>query len=320
MKAVIDDKIPFIFGKIERIIPETTYISGEKITRQALLDADILIVRTRTRCDYNLLHDTPVRLVITATIGYDHIDTQWCESVGIEWHNCPGCNANSVATYIRNVLNVLLPTSDCQSHTLGIIGVGHVGSIVRKNAVEAGYNVLCYDPYLSLNRLEDIKETADIITFHVPLTRDGEYPSFHIADETFFRSLKCSPIIINSSRGGVVDESALLSALNNGLVGGAVIDTWEGEPKISPLLLEKALITTPHIAGYSANGKWNATNMVLSMVADFVDVDADVDIEAPLFTDYPKLTTETLLSDSTLLKAHPEQFESMRSNYPKRQE
>ena len=339
MKAIIDDKIPFIFGKIERIIPQTTYISGEKITRKTIIDAraDILIIRTRTHCDEALLHDTPVRLIITATIGYDHIDTQWCESAGIEWHNCPGCNANSVATYIKNTLLCLERTIQ----TIGIIGLGHVGSKVRQNAILAGYQVLCYDPYLHIDQLDQIRQQADVITFHVPLTHSGEYPTYHFADQTFLRSLQRKPIIINTSRGGVIDEQALLQALDEGQVSGTVIDTWENEPHINLQLLQQSLIATPHIAGYSVNGKWNATKMVLQYLEESLKSSRVPEFQSsnhphltsnlnnpiirlsdypPIPSDLPSLTPKTLLSDSNLLKQHPQQFESFRSNYPKRKE
>ncbi|MBQ0141699.1 MAG: 4-phosphoerythronate dehydrogenase [Prevotellaceae bacterium] len=327
MKAVIDDKIPFIKGTIERIVPNTVYISGSEIKAKDVRDADILVIRTRTHCNQHLLEGSKVRLIITATIGYDHIDIEWCRQHGVEWHNCPGCNANSVATYIKNTLIYIREKKVHDITTIGIVGVGHVGSIVARNAVEAGLKVVCHDPFKDFTKcdlplknvsLEELGSKADIITFHVPLTYDGPEPTFHIADKKFFSHLNQQPVIVNTSRGGVVNEMTLIEAIDKGIVHSAIIDTWENEPNINADLLNKAIIATPHIAGYSQNGKFVATKMALQTISHFLNVP-----DTPIINDfncdnYQKLSVETLCDDSFQLKKHPECFEYFRNNYPKR--
>lgn len=325
MKAVIDDKIPYIKGQIERLVDDVVYLPGGRIGNADLKDADILITRTRTKCDRALLDGTSVKLIVTATIGFDHIDTAYCEEAGIRWVNCPGCNANSVCIYVHNAL--LLTDRLKPSLTVGIVGVGHVGTLVMHNLERYGMRVLLCDPPRSdkgdyvegheFTGLEQIQEEADIITFHTPLNNEGLYATYHMADAEFFSSLKKKPLIINASRGGVVDNMALLEALKSGKVSDAVIDTWENEPNINKDLLSSISIGTPHIAGYSADGKANATRMSLKSVADYINVRFDADIHIP---DGEKLSTSTLRSDSDTLKESPCRFEELRSNYPIRRE
>lgn len=334
MKAIVDNKIPYIKGQVEQLVQSIVYLQGDQITHEDVLDADILIIRTRTRCDSQLLDGTKVKLIVTATIGYDHIDTEYCESHGIGWTNCPGCNANSVCQYVHNAL--LITRHLEKGMKIGVVGVGHVGSLVAQDSEENGLELLLNDPPLEENghfafadnnsstsldipfaTIETIASEADIITFHTPLTRKGKHPTYHLVDDAFFSKLKRRPLIVNASRGEVVDNKALLRAIESGKVCGAVVDTWEGEPDINLDLLHKAIIATPHIAGYSADGKANATRMALMAVANFVAKDFNPEITLP---EGETLSTETLLLDSTQLKANPQGFESMRSNYPIRRE
>lgn len=331
MKVIVDDKIPYIRGQIERLADEVVYLPGSAICKSDAMDADVLIVRTRTRCDRELLEGTSVQLIVTATIGYDHIDTAYCEAVGIQWTNCPGCNANSVCHYIHHALEATDRLNP--SYTIGIVGVGHVGSLVAADLEACGMKVLLCDPpredlEVRGERLEvrdmptfvslaTIQAEADIITFHTPLTKEGSYATYHMADQQFFQQLPHRPLIINAARGGVVDNEALLCALNEGLIADAVVDTWEGEPAINRDLLSRVVIGTPHIAGYSADGKANATRMSLEAVARFMGVDFVPQIVLP---DAPCLSVETLLDDSRQLKQHPDRFEEMRGNYPVRRE
>ena len=333
MKVIVDDKIPYIRGQIEKLADEVVYLPGSAIGSKDVRDADVLIIRTRTQCDHTLLDSSKVKLIVTATIGYDHIDTAYCEVAGIRWTNCPGCNANSVCQYVHHALEAtgfLRP-----SFTIGIVGVGHVGSLVAADLEACGMKVLRCDPpkaeeekinghssrfTLHASRFTDlstIQAEADIITFHTPLTKEGPYATYHMADEQFFHHLPHRPLIINASRGGVVDNVALLQALRDGRVADAVIDTWEGEPNLNLELLEQVVIGTPHIAGYSADGKANATRMSLEAVAQFIGRDFTPQIILP---DAPKLSVETLLDDSRQLKQHPELFEAFRGNYPIRRE
>ncbi|MBQ0102583.1 MAG: 4-phosphoerythronate dehydrogenase [Prevotellaceae bacterium] len=357
MKIIVDNKIPFIRGEVERLADEVIYLPGAAISASDVADADILIVRTRTKCNRQLLEGSTVRFIVTATIGYDHIDTEYCAATGIQWTNCPGCNARSVNQYVTNAISALGITP--AGKVMAVVGVGHVGSLVVKTAADAGFTVLMSDPPLQeagttaekllsstsndfirqsahhadhtrprFASIQTICQQADIITFHTPLTRTGSHPTHHLADARFFHDLLRRPVIINASRGGVVDETALKAALTDGTVSHAVIDTWEGEPHIDADLLARADITTPHIAGYSANGKRNATLMSLHAVREFIlkttnpsDVlharctAATFDIPLP---QAPRLTPGTLMDDSRRLKENADCFEDFRGNYPVR--
>lgn len=325
MKVIVDDKIPFIKGLIERLADDVIYLSGEAISKEDVHDADILIIRTRTNCNKDLLEGSSVKLIVTATIGFDHIDTCYCHTAGIKWISCPGCNANSVCIYVHNALIVtdhLRP-----SMTVGVVGVGHVGSLIFKDLERSGMKVLLCDPprhdagdYVEGHgfcSLATIQTEADIITFHTPLTTEGKYSTYHMADMKFFKNLKKVPLIINASRGSVVDNDALLISLQKGLISDAVIDTWENEPKPNTELLRLVAIGTPHIAGYSADGKANATEMSLEAVAKYLGKNFSTDIFVP---SAEKLSTKTLINDSQQLKNNPDKFEALRNNYPIRRE
>ncbi len=325
MKIVADDKIPYLKGLAEQLADEVVYLPGKSIGNEDVRDADVLIVRTRTRCNRQLLENTRVRMIVTATIGFDHIDTDYCDSIGIKWTNCPGCNARSVCQYVRNALTLTGRIGN--GKTLGIVGVGHVGSLVAMDAIRNGMNILICDPPRKERGetfegrefvdLSEVAAKADIITFHTPLTHEGKYPTYHMADADFFNSLANHPLLINAARGEVVDNEALIKAIDEGKVCDAVVDTWEGEPNINRELLEKAIVATPHIAGYSADGKANATKMLLMAVADFIGKSFTPIINLP---ESELLSVETLQSDSDKLKRNPEAFEEFRSNYPVRRE
>lgn len=323
MKVVIDHKIPYIKEAIEKIADKVVYLSGEAFTPEAVKDADALIVRTRTKCNRGLLEGSRVKFIATATIGYDHIDTAYCQEAGIAWTNCPGCNAGSVEQYIHAVLLLLQEKKglDLQKATLGIVGVGHVGSRVKRMAEALGMKVLLNDPPRAdqgeegFVDLETIVRECDVITFHTPLNREGKYATYHLVNEDLLFSLERIPYIINASRGEVVDTASLLAALAAGKVKAAVIDTWEYEPRISRELLEVAFLATPHIAGYSADGKANATRMSLEALCKFFHIEAEFDILPP---EGPNDYDPT--RDSEWLKAAPGKFEWFRGNYPVRRE
>lgn len=336
MKVIVDHKIPYIEEAIRRVADEVVFLPGHAFTPEVVKDADALIVRTRTHCNRALLQGSKVKFIATATIGFDHIDTAYCEEAGITWTNCPGCNAGSVEQYVHSVLLLLKRKKgvDLKNATLGVVGVGHVGSRVARMAEELGMKVLLNDPpradrgeegFVSLDVLAD---ECDIITFHTPLHREGIYRTYHLADEDFFFLLKRTPYIINSSRGEVVDTASLLAALAAGRVKDAIIDTWEYEPCISRELMEVAYIATPHIAGYSADGKANATRMSLEALCRFFKIDATIQIVPPslspmqLSEDKEKayLQYYNPLCDSERLKAAPDKFEWLRGNYPLRRE
>lgn len=337
MKVVVDNKIPFIRGVIEQVAGTVEYAAGQAITPEMVKDADALIIRTRTRCDRTLLENSRVQFIGTATIGFDHLDTAYLAERGIAWCNCPGCNASSVAQYLRSVLLLLKREKgvNLQAATLGIVGVGHVGTCVEQMARELGMRVLLNDPPRAEQdpapfvSLREIQEQADFITFHTPLVREGRYPTCHLADAAFFRHLVRTPYIINTSRGEVVDNRALLHALEEGTVRDAVVDTWENEPEILRPLLERVYIGTPHIAGYSADGKANATRMVLEAFCRHFGLDCPFEIVPPelpegfgegLEGEELQLQLYNPLIDSIRLKEAPEKFEEWRGNYPLRRE
>lgn len=323
MKVVIDHKIPYIQDAIGKIADEVVFLPGDAFTRETVKDADALIVRTRTHCNKELLEGSQVKFIATATIGYDHIDVDYCREAGITWTNCPGCNAGSVEQYIHSVLLLLQREKglELEKSTIGIVGVGHVGSRVKRMAEEWGMKVLLNDPPRAdrgeegFVDLETIARECDVITFHTPLNRGGKYATYHLVDEDFLFSLERTPYFINASRGEVVDTASLLAALAAGKVKDAIIDTWEYEPNISRELLEVAFLATPHIAGYSADGKANATRMSLEALCRHFGIEADFSIlppEGP--TDYDPIR------DSEWLKAAPGKFEWFRGNYPLRRE
>lgn len=338
MRVVVDDKIPFIKGEVERLADEVVYLPGAAIGPEDVRNADALIVRTRTLCNRQLLEGSSVRFIATATIGYDHLDTSYLEQAGIHWTNCPGCNATSVGQYVRNALMEAEQAglTNLSEATVGIIGYGHVGKAVYEALRPYVRRILVNDPPLEsrehlehLYSIENITANCDIITLHTPLTLDGPYPTHHLVDKEFLNSLTHRPIIVNAARGGVVDEKALLQAMDKGQVRQAIIDTWEGEPDINPVLLERVFIATPHIAGYSADGKANATRMSLAMLAEWEKVTGyrAEGIDKSVFQIIPPKSSEgrtglrySPTEDSKELKEHPEQFEKLRGNYPLRRE
>ncbi len=272
VRIIVEKHIPFIEGSLEAAGCQVQYLAPNEITHETAMHADALIVRTRTRCDEALLAGTPVKLVATATIGTDHIDLDFCSRNGIEVANAPGCNAPAVAQYVMSSI-ARLSNRPLSQLTIGIIGVGHVGSIVDRWATTLDMRVLRNDPpreraeggeYVSL---EQIAAEADVITIHTPLTHEGADATYHLIGKQFITSLRRSPIIINAARGGIVDEQALCSALDESRVTAAVIDCWENEPTISRALLSRAKIATPHIAGYSRQGKIRATAAALDAVS-----------------------------------------------------
>jgi erythronate-4-phosphate dehydrogenase len=271
MRVLADENIPFAKEAFREFGEVRTY-KGRELTPARAAEADLLLVRSVTRVGPELLDGSHVRFVATATIGTDHVDTAYLEKRGIRFASAPGSNANSVSEYLAAALLEMRgeglldrPLSDL---TLGIIGVGNVGSRVEQKAEALAMKVLLNDPplqrrthdpkYLPLERLFE----ADIITLHVPLTKHGPDTTQHLADEQFFASMRKGTIFFNTSRGPVVESGALLAALNAGQIKAAVVDVWEGEPHVDAPLLERVFIGTPHIAGYSYDGKVNGTRMI----------------------------------------------------------
>ena len=318
MKVVIDSHIPFIVEAVRKewlniaIFP----MKPEEIDAAAVRDADVLVVRTRTRVNEKLLTSSRVRLVCTATIGFDHIDTDYCASHGIQWMSCPGCNAQTVCDYIEEALTEIQNSKfKIQNYsTIGIVGVGHVGSKVAAMAERKGYQVLLNDTPKGIGiSLDSIEKKCDIITFHVPL----DTTTYHLCDAAFLRKCKPGALIINAARGGVVDEQALLASGHP-----YILDTWENEPNINPEVLAKAQLASMHIAGYGVEGKRNASQICLDAIAEMfglkpIDISTYRYIETSLEKGDSAPGWLNRISDS--LKADPTAFEALRTAYPLRE-
>ncbi len=340
MKLIADKTIPYLRGILDSVA-DITYLSSEEFTPEHVRNADALIVRSIDKCTRELLQGSRVKLITSATIGFDHIDVRYCEQAGIVWKNAPGCNARSVAQYVLAALvaRSLRLGDSLQGKTIGIVGVGHVGKELESLCRAYGMHVLLNDPPRAeiegpsgFVSLETLASEADIVTFHTSLTREGRYPTFHLADGAFFSRLRKKPCFINAARGAVNDTSALLDAHRAGRIGDLVIDCWEGEPHINRLLLQHAYIATPHIAGFSADGKANGTRACLEQIASFFQLDIpklkDVvppPLEQPLidmnrFTGYRVeraiLSCFNPLLVDRMLRENPDRFEWFRANYP----
>lgn len=331
-RVVADRNIPFIDTLLGTEV-ELIRLAPEDITPGQMKDADALITRTRTRADAALLDGSCCSLVATATIGTDHIDFDYCRSHGIEVVSAPGCNAPAVAQYVWASILALFPDAAPADVTVGVVGAGHVGGIVERWGRSMGYRMMVCDPPRAdiegpggFVDLMAIAHECDVITFHTPHTRNGKYPTHHLADQAFFDSLSHRPVIINSARGPIVDTPALLDALDTGKVSGAVIDCWEGEPDISLELLEKAAVATPHIAGYSLAGKTRASIAVAKAVALHFGLRYNAEaIEEPspapiAVTPARVIASYNPAADTALLKADPATFERQRNQYPLRPE
>lgn len=339
MKIVADHTVPFLKG-IAEPVADVTYLEAKDFTPENIHDADALIVRSIDKCTRQLLEGSRVKLITTATIGFDHIDTHYCREAGITWFNAPGCNAESVGLYcLASLITLSLRHQEpLQGKTLGIVGVGHVGSIVERLGKTWGMKVLRNDPPRAeaegdrdFVSLDTIAREADIITLHVPLTREGKYPTWHLANRDFFRKLARKPWLINSCRGAVHDTQALLQAKKEGKISRLVLDCWENEPNIDQELLSLADLATPHIAGFSADGKANGTKACLQNIERFFRLSFEKlpDVvppaaESPLIDldQFPDHRIERAIlhafNPETIdraLRQNPEQFESFRTNY-----
>lgn len=295
--------MPFLAGVLDQVA-QVEWLEPEAFTPERVRSADALIIRTRTQCDATLLEGSQVRFIATATIGYDHIDTAYCDAHGIAWTNCPGCNAQAVCDYIEEVLSTL----NFQLSTIGIVGVGHVGYLVAQMAKQLGYRVLLNDPPKGIGvSLDEIAAQADIITFHTPL----DASTYHLCNAAFLAQCKPDALIINAARGGVVDELALLKSGHP-----YVLDCWEGEPHISPEVCqnERALYTSYHIAGYSWEGKKNASQMCLDAFCHFFGL-SPLLIQKNFVPLHGFSGQGWLKQVSEELKAAPEQFEQLRKQY-----
>ena len=340
MKIVADKNVPFLEGVFEPYA-DVVYLDGKEITRDVLMDADAMIIRTRTKCNAALLDGTSVKMIATATIGTDHIDLEYCREKGIKVHNAEGCNAGGVMQYVFSALYGVAARKAIKldDMTMGIVGVGHVGSLVEKMARYLGFKVLLCDPPRAKAEgpdgfcsLDYLLTNSQIVTMHVPLDNTTR----RMADENFFAMMPTGSIFINASRGEVVDEEALIQDMPK--FGAVVIDTWNGEPDINEELMDMVDIATPHIAGYSYQGKLNGTAASVQAVArhlgieplyDFYPKDGDED-RSPVLLDLKGKTqgqiaavfqyNYPIFTDDFRFRMEPDNFEKMRSNYQYRRE
>lgn len=346
MKIVADDKIPFLRGALEHMA-EVVYVPGKEISHEIIIDADALLIRTRTRCNEKLLKGTSVKFIGTATIGFDHIDTEYCEKNNIAWTNAPGCNSSSVQQYITAVLLKIAHDHNfsLKDKTLGIVGVGNVGSKVEKAARIMGMNVLLNDPPRAEKEgaakfvsLKDLIAGSDIITVHVPLNLTGQYKTHHLFDNEIFKFMNKGTWFINSSRGEVVETGSLKNSIRTGTIS-AVTDVWEKEPDIDSELMSLVYIATPHIAGYSTDGKANGTSMAVNSLSSFFGLplknwypdnvpapsNPDIVIDGKGKNDEDVIReavmqTYDIASDDERLRKSPSTFEKQRGDYPLRRE
>ena len=334
MKVVIDEKIPYLKDALEKAGYIVVAKPGTEINAVDVADAVALFVRTRTKCNEELLDGSSVKFIGTATIGYDHIDADYCSRNGIVWKNAAGCNAGAVLQYVQSVIYESIPS--VKGLAIGVVGVGEIGSRIAEWARGAGMVVYKNDPPKArmgmeeLVSLDEIAEKCDIITFHPTLEREGEFPTYHLADKRFLASLKRCRLLINASRGEVVDSKALLDAIKESKLSAVALDVWENEPEIDKELLEKVFVATPHIAGYSAEGKMNATRMVLDAFFDFLENKNRACLESlpepvnnlvvACCEREALLSIYSPLADTAALKKNPDDFESLRNCYKLRRE
>jgi erythronate-4-phosphate dehydrogenase len=356
-KIIIESHIPYV-GDVFNGIAEAQFLPPEEITPAAVKNADALIVRTRTRCNAELLDNSNGRFVATATIGTDHIDIPYCNSRGIEVVSAPGCNAPAVAQYVwASVLSVLSLRKKLCGLTIGIVGLGHVGSIVAKWAKALGVKVLACDPPRQLAHggwdenepllagdnpfvsLDEVARKSNIITIHTPHTTTGQFPTHHMVNSSFLNSLEKMPILINAARGPIFDTEAVFNAVIASQLSGCVVDCWEDEPSINRNFLTFVDIATPHIAGYSIQGKQRATAAVVAAALRFFGAEEALAALPPIIpSSDPKvdispeaiLASYNPLADNAALRvamAHASNpadaaaaFERLRNTYPLRPE
>ena len=276
MKIIADENIPCVEQAFTSL-GEVELLPGRGMKPEQVQDADILLVRSVTRVDEGLLAGSKVRFVGSATIGFDHVDQKYLQSRDIGFSTAPGSNAISAAEYVISALMVLAARDGIvlTEKTVGIIGCGNVGSRVLEKLSALGVQCLVNDPPLkaqggheSYVELDALLQ-ADIVTVHVPLVTDGNFPTLHLVDKIFLGKLKPGAVLVNTSRGAVVDNHALDLLLGRRSDLSVVLDVWEGEPEISMSLLEKVILGTPHIAGYSLDGKLRGTEMIYTAACEY---------------------------------------------------
>lgn len=329
MRVIIDSAIPYIKGVLEPYT-KVTYLPAAEITASKIKECDALIIRTRTRCDKSLLEGSKVKFIATATIGTDHIDIPYCLSKRIIIASAGGCNARGVLQWVAAALKHICNSDNLnpKDYTLGVVGVGNVGSLIVEYAKAWGFNVMACDPPRAKREegefysIEELAKRCDIITLHTPLDKT----THHLVNDKLLDIMGEKTTIINASRGAVVDNRAIAKRSNR-----YIFDVWEDEPNLDPDILQRATLATPHIAGYSKQGKANATAMSIRALASYLGL--------PLMSWYPEGITPTvpqkiewqemcdnidkycpIMEQTNKLKAHSDKFEEMRNNYDYREE
>ncbi len=351
MQIVVDENVPYgreAFGTLGEV--ETR--AGRAITRDTLARADALVVRSITKVNEALLEGTPVKFVGTCTIGEDHIDKPYLAARGIGFSSAPGCNAASVGQYMSSAWLVLAEKHglDLRALKLGIVGAGNVGKQMLARASAFGMTCVLNDPPLfdetgdaKYRPLDEIFD-CDIVTLHVPLEKGGPHPTWHLADAAFLERMKPGALFVNSSRGAVCDNQALKAALKSGHLCGTLLDVWEGEPTPDLELLEMVDLATPHIAGYSFDGKVDGTRQIYNAACRFLDLspawraedflptpevpELDVDSTNPNAVRDAVLRVYDIRNDDADMRriqdlAPTERaafFDGLRKNYPRRRE
>ncbi|WP_238085327.1 MULTISPECIES: 4-phosphoerythronate dehydrogenase PdxB [Pseudescherichia] len=348
MKILVDENMPYareLFSRLGEVKP----VAGRPIPVDELADAQALMVRSVTKVNASLLSGTAVKFVGTATAGTDHVDQAWLDEAGIGFSAAPGCNAIAVVEYVFSALLMLAERDGftLKDRTVGIVGVGNVGSRLQARLEAWGVRTLLCDPPRAergdagdFRPLEALVREADILTFHTPLYKEGPYKTLHLADDALISALKPGAILINACRGAVVDNAALLTRLEAGQDLSVVLDVWEPEPDLNVELLKRVDIGTPHIAGYTLEGKARGTTQVFEAFSDFIghrqQVALDTLLPAPEFgritlhgpLDQPTLKRVAHLvydvrrDDAPLRKVAgiPGEFDKLRKNYLERRE
>lgn len=348
VKILVDENMPYareLFSRLGEVKP----VAGRPIPVDELADAQALMVRSVTKVNASLLSGTAVKFVGTATAGTDHVDQQWLGEAGIGFSAAPGCNAIAVVEYVFSALLMLAERDGftLKDRTVGIVGVGNVGSRLQARLEAWGVRTLLCDPPRAdrgdagdFRPLEDLVREADILTFHTPLFKEGPYKTLHLANEALIGALKPGAILLNACRGRVVDNAALLTRLEAGQDLSVVLDVWEPEPDLNVELLKRVDIGTPHIAGYTLEGKARGTTQVFEAFSAFIghrqQVALDTLLPAPEFgritlhgpLDQPTLKRLVHLvydvrrDDAPLRKVAgiPGEFDKLRKNYLERRE
>jgi erythronate-4-phosphate dehydrogenase len=337
MQIIADENIPYAqqafaeFGEVRTIV-------GRNLTAADLNNAEVLLVRSVTKVNAQLLANSSIRFVGTATIGLDHIDLNYLQQQAIGFASAPGSNATSAAEYVVSAVLIMAERQGFQlsEKSVGIIGCGNVGSRVLKKLTALGMTCFVYDP--PLGKIDDLENVlaADIISLHVPLSKDGDYPTYQLVNEQFLASLRNDVILINTSRGDVVDENALLKRLIACPNMEVILDVWQAEPNINQTLLQRAALATPHIAGYSFDGKVRATEMLYNAVCKFFQKPAvwQADMPSPSLTRLSfsnnvsaqtaihtaVMATYDVRRDDANLRRQIREFDKLRKNYPVRRE